>query len=107
MKSLKKNRDSIEGIRKSLLSFGKGITSATSISFGISKDLVRGNTAKKNAIFTKSRLFNKRRQSVLRRESEDIIEGEVNTKNLTSKKYFNIDIFDALGLEWRLFSLKI
>jgi len=106
MKSLKKNRDSIEGIRKSLLSFGKGITSATSISFGISKDLVRGNTAKKSAIFSKSRLFNKRRQSVLRREREDIVEagqvGNINnaspTKKITSStKGLLGRIMDALG----------
>ncbi len=106
MKSLKKNRDSINGIRKSLLSFGKGITSATSISFGISKDLVRGNTAKKSAIFSKSRLFNKRRQAVLRREREDIIEagqiGNISDKSTTKKissstKGLLGRIMDALG----------
>lgn len=106
MKSLKKNRDSIDGIRKSLLSFGKGITSATSISFGISKDLVRGNTVKKSAILSKSRLFNKRRQSVLRREREDIIEagqvGNINnaspTKRIASStKGLLGRIMDALG----------
>ena len=106
MKSLKKNRDSIGGIRKSLLSFGKGITSATSISFGISKDLVRGNISKKSAILSKSRLFNKRRQSVLRREREDIIEagqvGNINNASPTKKiasstKGLLGRIMDALG----------
>ena len=72
--SLRDQRTIISGISKSLSSFGKGISNSNSIAFGIRKDLNKGNIEKRKAIATKTRLFNARRQAVLRREQEDVVE---------------------------------
>ena len=72
--SFKDQRTIISGISKSLSSFGKGISNSNAIALGIRKDLNRGIIEKRKAISTKTRLFNSRRQAVLRREQEDVIE---------------------------------
>lgn len=117
MKSLTKNRESIVGIRRSLISFGKGIISATSTTAAINSNIISGNKDKKNAIFLKFKLYNKRRQAVLRREKEDLIEASQistiskvspNKKISSSTKGFLGRIMDVLGatlVGWLIFNL--
>ena len=117
MESLKRNKSSILDIRRSLSSFGKGIVSATSISNSINSNLVSGNRDKRNAIIAKSKLYNVRRQAVLRREKEDVIEASQistlskispNKKISSSTKGFLGRIMDVLGatlVGWAIFNL--
>ena len=72
--SFLQNRNTILSIRSSLSSFGKGLRSANESSRGIVKTVNEGNVAKRKSIFEKSKLFLKRRQAVLRREQEDLVE---------------------------------
>ena len=72
--SFLQNRNTILSIRSSLSSFGKGLRSANESSRGIVKTVNEGNVAKRKSIFERSKLFLKRRQAVLRREQEDLVE---------------------------------
>ena len=115
--SFLQNRNTILSIRSSLSSFGKGLRSANESSRGIVKTLNEGNVAKRKAIFERSKLFLKRRQAVLRREQEDLVEATkvssfVNRspakKIASSTKGFLGRIMDFLGtivVGWILLNL--
>ena len=115
--SFLKNRNTILSIRSSLSSFGKGLRSANESSRGIVKTVNEGNVAKRKSIFERSKLFLKRRQAVLRREQEDLVEATkvssfVNRspakKIASSTKGFLGRIMDFLGtivVGWILLNL--
>ena len=115
--SFLQNRNTILSIRSSLSSFGKGLQSANESSRGIVKTVNEGNVAKRKAIFERSKLFLKRRQAVLRREQEDLVEATkvssfVNRspakKIASSTKGFLGRIMDFLGtivVGWILLNL--
>ena len=115
--SFLQNRNTILSIRSSLSSFGKGLRSANESSRGIVKTVNEGNVAKRKAIFERSKLFLKRRQAVLRREQEDLVEATkvssfVNRspakKIASSTKGFLGRIMDFLGtivVGWILLNL--
>ena len=115
--SFLQNRNTILSIRSSLSSFGKGLRSANESSRGIVKTLNEGNVAKRRSIFERSKLFLKRRQAVLRREQEDLVEATkvssfVNRspakKIASSTKGFLGRIMDFLGtivVGWILLNL--
>jgi len=115
--SFLQNRNNILSIRSSLSSFGKGLRSANESSRGIVKTVNEGNVAKRKAIFERSKLFLKRRQAVLRREQEDLVEATkvssfVNRspakKIASSTKGFLGRIMDFLGtivVGWILLNL--
>jgi len=115
--SFLQNRNTILSIRSSLSSFGKGLRSANESSRGIVKTLNEGNVAKRKSIFERSKLFLKRRQAVLRREQEDLVEATkvssfVNRspakKIASSTKGFLGRIMDFLGtivVGWILLNL--
>ena len=115
--SFLQNRNTILSIRSSLSSFGKGLRSANESSRGIVKTLNEGNVAKRRSIFERSTLFLKRRQAVLRREQEDLVEATkvssfVNRspakKIASSTKGFLGRIMDFLGtivVGWILLNL--
>ena len=115
--SLRDQRTIISGISKSISSFGKGISNSNSIALGIRKDLNRGIAEKRKAISAKTRLFNARRQAVLRREQEDVIEAS-QVSNISkvppskrigsSTKGFLGRIMDVLGatlLGWAILNI--
>ena len=115
--SFLQNRNTILSIRSSLSSFGKGLRSANESSRGIVKTVNEGNVAKRKSIFERSKLFLKRRQAVLRREQEDLVEATkvssfVNRspakKIASSTKGFLGRIMDFLGtivVGWILLNL--
>ena len=115
--SFLQNRNTILSIRSSLSSFGKGLRSANESSRGIVKTVNEGNVAKRRSIFERSKLFLKRRQAVLRREQEDLVEATkvssfVNRspakKIASSTKGFLGRIMDFLGtivVGWILLNL--
>ena len=115
--SFLQNRNTILSIRSSLSSFGKGLRSANESSRSIVKTVNEGNVAKRKAIFERSKLFLKRRQAVLRREQEDLVEATkvssfVNRspakKIASSTKGFLGRIMDFLGtivVGWILLNL--
>lgn len=115
--SFLQNRNTILSIRSSLSSFGKGLRSANESSRGIAQIVNEGNVAKRKAIFERSKLFLKRRQAVLRREQEDLVEATkvssfVNRspakKIASSTKGFLGRIMDFLGtivVGWILLNL--
>ena len=115
--SFLQNRNTILSIRSSLSSFGKGLQSANESSRGIVKTVNEGNVAKRKSIFERSKLFLKRRQAVLRREQEDLVEATkvssfVNRspakKIASSTKGFLGRIMDFLGtivVGWILLNL--
>ena len=115
--SFLQNRNNILSIRSSLSSFGKGLRSANESSRGIVKTVNEGNVAKRKSIFERSKLFLKRRQAVLRREQEDLVEATkvssfVNRspakKIASSTKGFLGRIMDFLGtivVGWILLNL--
>ena len=115
--SFLQNRNTILSIRSSLSSFGKGLRSANESSRGIVRTVNEGNVAKRKSIFERSKLFLKRRQAVLRREQEDLVEATkvssfVNRspakKIASSTKGFLGRIMDFLGtivVGWILLNL--
>ena len=72
--ALIKNSNTLGGIRKSLMSFGKSLRSANASSSGIVKGLNVGNREKKKAILKSSELFRSRKEAVERRQREDLVE---------------------------------
>lgn len=72
--ALIKNSNTLGGIRKSLMSFGKSLKSANASSSGIVKGLNVGNREKKKAILKSSELFRSRKEAVERRQREDLVE---------------------------------
>lgn len=115
-RSLLKSSDSLGNIRKSLMSFNKGLRNANSTSAGIIKDLNYGNREKSRSILKKSELFEARKQAVERKEREDIIEsGKVGSlvsrasRTITaSTKGFLGRVMDFVGtifLGWMLTNL--
>ena len=72
--SLFKSGTSITNIQRSLNSFGTGLRKANNTSTVIIRGLVKSNRAKEKAIRSRLDVFEKRRESVRRREREDLIE---------------------------------
>ena len=88
--SLLKNSSSIQTIQGSLNSFGKSLRMANSTSSSIIKSLYKGNRDKKSAIAKQRELFQIRRDSVRKRDREDIIEaGKITSLSSGYKKASN------------------
>ena len=85
--SLLKNSSSIETIKVSLNSFGKGLRQANSTSSSIIKTLYQGNRDKRSSILKQRELFQKRKDAVRKREREDAVEaGKITSLSSGYKK---------------------